>query len=111
MPQFMMIYRGEATDMSEMTPEQGAEVMAKWGAWMENVGSSLKDIGSPFGPGTCVVDDGSIDTPAASTGYSIVEAPDMDGAQALTAGHPYLSEGKGDYAIDIYELMPVPFEE
>jgi hypothetical protein len=29
MPKFMLVYKGEATDMSEMTPEQGAEVIAK----------------------------------------------------------------------------------
>jgi hypothetical protein len=107
----MMIYRGDATDMSEMTEEQGAAVMAKWGAWMEKVGPALSDIGSPFGPGTSIVDDGSAGTAAASTGYSIVEATDMSAARALTEGHPYLSEGKGNYAIDVYELMPVPFEE
>ena len=45
MPRFMMVYKGEATDMSEMTPEQGAEIMAKWGAWIQNVGSALSDIG------------------------------------------------------------------
>jgi hypothetical protein len=26
----------------------------------------------------------------------------------LANGHPYLSEGKGDFAIDLYELLPVP---
>ncbi len=109
MARYMLIYRGEATDMSDMTPEQGAEVIAKWGAWMEEMGPALVDVGSPFGPGTCVVDDGSIDVPAASTGYSIVAADDMVGAQTLTDGHPYLSEGKGDFAIDIFELMPAPF--
>jgi hypothetical protein len=35
----------------------------------------------------------------------------MNSARALADGHPYLSEGKGDYAIDIFELMPVPFQE
>jgi hypothetical protein len=110
MSQFMLVYKGEATDMSEMTPEQGAEVMAKWGAWMERIGGALKDVGSPFGPATSVVDDGTSGDAAACTGYSIVEAADLATARALTDGHPYLSEGKGDYAIDIYELMPVPFE-
>ena len=109
MARYMLIYKGEATDMSEMTPEQGAEVMAKWGAWMERIGPALVDVGSPFGPGTCVVDDGSIDVPAASTGFSIVEAADMAAAQGMTTGHPYLSEGKGNYAIDVFEMMPVPF--
>lgn len=110
MPKFMMIYKGEATDMSEMTPEEGQAVMAKWGAWMENVGGALTDIGSPFGPGTSVVDDGTSASASSLTGYSIVDAGDIDAARALTAGHPYLSEGKGDYAIDVFELLPVPFE-
>ncbi len=110
MPKYMMIYKGEATDMSEMTPEQGAEVMAKWGAWMEKVGPALTDIGTPFGPGSSKVDDGSAGAATSLTGYSIVEAADMSGAEALTEGHPYLAEGKGNYAIDVFELMPVPFE-
>jgi hypothetical protein len=109
-PKFIMIYKGEATDMSEMTEEQGAEVLAKWGTWMEKVGPALVDIGTPFGPGTSVVDDGSSGTPVSLSGYSIVEAGDLAGAKSLTAGHPYLSEGAGNFAIDIYEMMPVPFE-
>ncbi len=111
MSQYILVYKGEATDMSEMTPEQGMEVMAKWGAWMEKVGDALSDVGSPFGPGSSVVDDGSSAAAASLTGYSIVEAADLTGAQALTDYHPYLSEGAGKFAIDIYELLPVPFEE
>ncbi|MDH3425969.1 MAG: YciI family protein [Acidimicrobiia bacterium] len=110
MPKYMMIYKGEATDMSDMTPEQGAEVMAKWGAWMEKVGPALSDIGTPFGPGASKVDDGSSGDSVPLTGYSIVEAADMSAAKALTEGHPYLSEGKGDFAIQLHELLPVPFE-
>ena len=52
--------------------------------------------------------DGTSGTAAPLTGCTIVEADSMDAAKALTVGHPFLSEGKGDYAIDIYELMPVP---
>jgi len=33
----------------------------------------------------------------------------MAAAQGMTTGHPYLSEGKGNYAIDVFEMMPVPF--
>jgi hypothetical protein len=110
MPKFIMIYKGEATDMSEMTEEQGAEVLAKWGTWMEKVGPALVDIGTPFGPGTSVVDDGSSGAALSLTGYSIVAAEDLTGAESLTEGHPYLSEGAGNFAIDIYEMMPVPFE-
>ena len=84
--------------------------MAKWGVWMEKVGSGLSDIGAPFGPGSSQVDDGSTGPTSALTGYSIVDAADLAAATQLTHGHPYLSEGKGDYAIDVFELMPVPFD-
>ncbi len=110
MAKFMFIYKGEATDMADMTPEQGAKVMAEWGAWMEKIGPALADVGSPFGAGTSVIDNGSTATPTSLTGYSIVEASDLDHAQSLTEGHPYLSEGKGNYSVEVFELMPVPFE-
>lgn len=110
MSQYIMIYKGEATDMSEMTPEQGADVMAKWGAWMGKVGSALADIGSPFGDGISAVDNGTTGTAVALSGYSIVEADSLSAAQGLADGHPYLSEGAGNFAIDIFELTPVPFE-
>jgi hypothetical protein len=108
MARFMMVYKGDATDMSDMTQEQMEGVMEKWAVWMQGVGDALSDLGTPFGPGTSVVDDGSSGTAASLTGYSIVEADDAAGAAALADGHPYLSEGSGNFAIDIYELMPVP---
>jgi hypothetical protein len=110
MPKFMIVYKGEATDMSDMSQEQAQEVMAKWGTWMQRVGAALVDVGAPFGPGTSLVDDGSSGSAVSLTGYSIVEAADMAAAQSLADGHPYLSEGKGDFAIDIFELMPVPMD-
>ena len=111
MAKFILIYKGEATDTADMTEEEAAGVMAKWGAWMEKVGPALADVGTPFGPGTSIVDDGSIGTPLALSGYSIVEAGDLDAAVALADSHPYLSEGKGNYAVEVYELMPVPFQD
>ena len=107
----MMVYKGEATDMADMSAEEAGAVMAKWAAWMENIGPALSDVGTPFGPGSSVVDDGSDGTAVSLTGYSIVEAADMDAARGLADGHPYLSEGQGDYAIDIYELLPVPMQD
>lgn len=105
MAKYMLIYRGEATDMSAMTPEQIQETMGAWEAWMGGLGGALLDGGNPFGPATTVVDDGTTGTPADLTGFTIVEAADLDAAAALTNGHPYLSDGKGDYCIDVVELM------
>jgi len=111
MSRFMMIYKGEATDMADMTEQEGAAVMAKWGVWMEEVGPALADVGTPFGPGSSIVDDGSTGPVIGLTGYSIVESDSLEHASALTDGHPYLSEGAGNYSIEIFELMPVPFED
>ena len=108
MPNYMIVYKGEATDPSQMSEEDAAAVMEKWGAWMQKVGPSLVDIGTPLGGGPSVVDDGSSGTATSLSGYSVVQADDMDGAAALVDGHPYLSEGKGNFAIDIYEMLPVP---
>ena len=108
MAKYMMVYKGDATDMSDMTEAQVGEVMAAWSAWMQSVGPALADIGTPFGPGISIVDNGTMGTPTALTGYSIVEADSMDAAQSLASNHPFLSDGKGDFAVDVYELMPVP---
>jgi len=110
MPRFMMVYKGEATDMSAMTPEEGQAVMAKWGVWMEKVGPALADVGAPFGPGVSMVDDGTTGDAVTLSGYSIIEASSIAEARELADGHPYLSEGKGDYAVDLFEMMPVPIE-
>lgn len=111
MARFMMLYKGEATDIADMAPEEVEAVMAKWTAWMESAGSAITNIGTPFGPASSVVDDGSAGTALSLTGYTIIKADDMAGARALTDGHPYLSEGKGNYAVDLFELMPVPLPD
>lgn len=111
MPKFMMVYKGDATDLADMEEEAMNAVTAAWDVWMEKVGPALSDLGTPFGSGSSVVDDGTSGTAISLTGYSIVEAADMDAAKALADGHPYLSEGKGDYAIDLFELLPVPVQQ
>ncbi len=108
MPRYMYLYKGEATPADQMSDEQRNQVMGKWAAWMEKTGPALVDWGNPFGESTSVIDDGSTGRPSAMSGFSIVEAPDLAGAKTLAEGHPYLSEGKGDFAIDIVELVPPP---
>jgi hypothetical protein len=106
----MLVYRGEATDLSEMPEEEAAAVLGRWQSWMREVGSALVDVGAPFGPGKAVIDDGGSGPALGLSGYSIIEAADLDQAAALAGGHPFLSEGLGRYAIDLFELMPVPFD-
>jgi hypothetical protein len=107
MAKFIYLYRGPATAMSARTPEEGAERMAAFGAWMEKAGAALVDVGSPFGPGASVRDDGTEGTAGDLIGYSIVEVDDLAAAKALTEGLPLLSGSDGKCAVEIFELLPM----
>jgi len=107
MSKYLLLYRGPATAMEDFTPEQSAEQMKAWGDWMSRVGSAMVDGGAPFGQRAAVGDDGTSPAPSDQNGYTIVEADSLDGARALTDGHPFLSEGKGRFTVEIFELVPM----
>lgn len=105
MAKFIYLYRGPATPVSDRTPEQDAERMAAFGAWMEKVGTALADVGSPFGSSASVRDDGTEGTAGDLIGYTIVEADNLAAAKALTNGLPFLSGSDGKCAVEIFELL------
>jgi YCII-related domain len=107
MAKFIYLYRGPATPTSDVTPEQGAERMAAFGAWMAKVGAALVDVGSPFGTSASVRDDGTEGTASDLTGYTIVEADNLAAAKALTDGLPFLAGNNGKCAVEIFELLPM----
>lgn len=100
MSKFIYLYKGPA-----MTGEMSAEQGAAWEAWMGKMGASLIDVGAPFGSGTVVVDDGSSAKLSNCNGYSVVEAADLKSAVALSKGNPLLLGNKGQYSIEIFELI------
>ncbi|MCB5281674.1 YciI family protein [Arthrobacter sp. AL08] len=105
MSKFIYLYKGPATPMDQFTPEQSAEQTAAWGGWVEKIGPALLDIGAPFTPSrTAVVDDGAVADSSDLNGYSIVEAESLAAARALADGHPFLSERKGTFTLEIFEL-------
>jgi hypothetical protein len=104
---FLYLYRGPATPLEDFTPEQAAEQQQAWGEWMGRVGSALADPGTPFGARMAVADDGTTPAPSELNGYTIVEADTLEAARALVEKHPFLSEGKGRFSIDIFELVPM----
>ena len=107
MARYIMIYNGPATPMDEFTAEQSEQQMQAWGAWMGKVGDAMVDMGSPFGERAAVRADGSAGTPSALNGYSIVEAADLEAAKALCEGHPFLSDGRDVFSVELFELVPV----
>ena len=107
MSKYLYLYRGPATPMEDFTPEQGEAQMKAWTEWMGTAGASIADQGNPLAPLASVRDDGSAAEPSDQNGYTIVEADDLDGARALLAGHPFLTEGKGRFAVEIFEILPM----
>ena len=108
MAKYIYVYKGPATDMQEMSEEQSRKVLDAWNEWIKKTGKALVDVGQPMAKGFSKVDDGTDGSPALLNGYSIVEAANMVEARKLADGHPFLSEGKGNFSIDIYELLPLP---
>ena len=107
MSKYLYLYRGPAKQMDNLSEEESAAQMKAWGDWMGRVGSALVDGGAPFGQRTAVSDDGTSPAPGELNGYTVVEAASVDGARALTEGHPFLSEGKGRFTIEVFELVPM----
>lgn len=78
------------------TDEEGAEMMAAWGAWMDGLGEALTDPGNAFGYSTTIHSDGSTNPgggPNPASGYCLLEADSLDAAVALAARCPILDYG------------------
>lgn len=76
------------------------DVMAAWQNWFEAVKDHAIEHGG-FGAGREISADGTVDLPWGPdclTGYSIVEAEDLDTVEKLARGNPFVT------AIRIYEL-------
>ena len=107
MSKFIYLYRGPATPMENLTAEQSQAQMQAWGEWIGRLGPALADVGNPFGAGAAVSDDGSSPVPGDLNGYSIVEADNLAAALALADKHPFLTEGRGRFTVEVFELVPM----
>ena len=107
MTKFILLYKGPATPMQQISPEQSEQLMQAWGTWMGKVGAALVDQGAPFAGRTSLRGDGSATNASDLSGYTIVEAADVDEAKSLCDSHPFLSDGTATFAIEIYELAPM----
>ena len=75
--------------------------------WIEKIGSGLVDLGTLLDTGQSITPSGSADSTKEVTGYSILQAEDMDAAKEMLKDHPRFGYGDG-CSIEVYECMPVP---
>jgi hypothetical protein len=93
MPKYVFAYHGGGMTTD---PEAQAAVMQAWGAWFGSLGSDLVDGGNPTGASKTVVADGSTSDGGGAnpiSGYSLVNATDLDSAVSLAKGCPILAAG------------------
>ncbi len=85
------------------TPEAGAELMARWKAWMGGLGDALVNPGNPVGMSKTVSSGGVSDDGGSNplSGFSIVNADSMDAALEMAKGCPHLEHG----TIEVAEVM------
>jgi hypothetical protein len=95
MAKFVFIYTGGSRADTE---EEQQKQMAAWGAWFEQLGGAVTDMGAPFGASTSVGNGGT----TGATGYTIVTAGSLEDAAGLAQGCPILQNGG---AVEVYEAM------
>jgi hypothetical protein len=93
MARYLFVYHGGGMPESE---EAGKQAMEAWGQWFGSMGADVIDGGNPVGLSTTVLSDGRVVGDGGSnptTGYSVIEARDVDDAIAKAKGCPILSSG------------------
>jgi hypothetical protein len=109
MTKFLVIYYSSKEDMKKMenvSPEEAKKGMEPWMQWAQKCGDGLVDLGAPLGNGQKVAKSGATPTDKDVTGYSILQAENMEKAQEMLKDHPHL-EWSDECEIEIYEAMPM----
>ena len=110
MTKYVVIYHASESALEQMnsaTPEQMAEGMKPWMAWVERCGDGLVDLGTPLAGGQALSTSGASPSGKGVVGYSILQADNMEAAQALLKGHPHLEWAAG-CEIEVHESVPLP---
>ena len=101
MSEYIIAYHGGKKPES---PEEGAKHMAKWKAWVSDLGDAVVNPGTPLGPSKTVSSDGVADDggPNPLSGFSIVKADSMDAALEMAKACPTLDL---DGTLEVAQVM------
>jgi hypothetical protein len=93
MPTYLVTYHGSGEPPP--TPEGQQQAMAAFGEWIASVGDAMIDPGAPLSASRAVSPSGVVESPADGpiAGYTVLRAPDLDGAVKLVENHPFVSRG------------------
>ncbi|HSX09337.1 MAG TPA: hypothetical protein VLF93_04235 [Candidatus Saccharimonadales bacterium] len=108
MKKFVFVYHGKTTP-EDINPEAMKATMDKWMAWFDTFKDSMVDGGNPFAKDAKSVTAKGVEVISAenwpATGYTIINAEDMEAATEIAKGCPVLEDGEG--SVRVYEAMPM----
>ena len=111
MKKFIVIYHAPADAMeltARMSKEDKAKGMEAWMAWAKKCGDKLVDMGAPLMGGQELMPDGaSKNSDKKVSGYSVLQAENMNEAKKLLQGHPHLGWNAA-CSIEVHETMALP---
>jgi hypothetical protein len=102
MAKYLFVYHGGKNPESAA---EVAEVLDAWGAWFGSMGAAVIDGGNPVGQSSTVKPGGKVAANGGAnpaTGYSLIEASDLDDAIAKAKGCPNLT---GDGSVELAECI------
>jgi hypothetical protein len=70
------------------------EIMEDWSKWFASIGDKIVDPGSPLGPGIEITRSGTKELPLdkdSLTGYTVINAKDLDEAEKIAQNCPAIS--------------------
>lgn len=101
MAQFIFVYHGGAKPSDDVDV---AAIMGKWQAWMGGAGDAFVNMGAPVGMSKTVSSAGVADDGGSNptSGFSIVQAADIDAACELAKGCPIHESGG---SVEVAQMM------
>jgi hypothetical protein len=112
MKKFLVTYHAPAVAMrrpEDITPEQHEAGMKLWMDWFAKCEGHVIDMGAPLKNSQSQSVDGSF-TPGQKqfSGYTIIQAENMDEAKSLMQGHPHTSGWSQAATLEVHEVAPMP---
>lgn len=99
MPKFILAFRGGMPK----SPEEGQKMTTDWNAWMDQLGPALIDKGAGFGKSRFLAAPDREQEPGDPlSGYSVVEASNIDAALDIARKNPIFLLGG---TIEVAEMM------
>jgi hypothetical protein len=105
---FMILYLAPMemdVEMMKQNPEQMKKGMEPWNAWYTKFSKFIVDLGMPLAKGLHLDKDSTSKSKLQVTGYTIIQADDLEAAKAMVKDHPHYMTPQG--SIEIFEMMPM----